>query len=78
MSNRSRPFHSSSQASAPARRPHERERLRTIPCITVDSGATVPVERAVQPDEPIVPARCAHTLRTTHADHSIAGNPTRG
>ena len=55
----------------------ERKGFRAVPRMTVDARTAVGIERSAQTEEPVLPPRCAHALRASHAHDAVAGNTLR-
>ena len=53
---------------------YEREGVRAVPRMTVDARTAVGIKRSAQTKEAVLPPRCAHPLRASHAHDAVAGN----
>ena len=56
---------------------HQRERVDAVPAMTFDVRPALAIERAVQADQSILPARGADAFRPAHADDAIARDAIR-
>ena len=74
ISKRSRPSHASSQRVGARCLLYEREGVRAVPRMTVDARTAVGIKRSAQTKEAVLPPRCAHPLRASHAHDAVAGN----